>query len=88
LDFRWVAWNTEHIAAHGVGPGEVEEVVETARSPFPRRIEDDKWFVWGSTSGGRLLQVVFVLDDDGTVFVIHARDLTDSEKRRLRRRWK
>jgi uncharacterized DUF497 family protein len=44
--------------------------------------------VWGSTSGGRLLQVVFVLDDDGTVFVIHARDLTDSEKRRLRRRWK
>jgi hypothetical protein len=57
LDFRWVAWNTEHIAAHGVGPGEVEELVETARSPFPRRIEDDKWLVWGSTSGGRLLQV-------------------------------
>ncbi len=77
MDFRWVAWNTEHIAAHGVGPSEVEEVVETARSPFPRRIEDDKWLVWGSTSDGRLLQVVFV---------IHARDLTQKEKRRLRRR--
>ncbi len=86
MDFRWVAWNTEHIAAHGVGPSEVEEVVETARSPFPRRIEDDKWLVWGSTSDGRLLQVVFVIDDDGTVFVIHARDLTQKEKRRLRRR--
>jgi uncharacterized DUF497 family protein len=59
-----------------------KEVVETVRSPFPRRIEDDKWVVWGSTSGGRLLQVVFVLDDNGTVFVIHARDLTDREKRR------
>jgi hypothetical protein len=78
----------EHGAHRGVGPGEIEEALETARSPFPRRIEDDKWLVWGSTSGGRLLQVVFVLDDDGTVFVIHARDLTDREKRRLRRRWK
>jgi hypothetical protein len=31
---------------------------------------------------------VFVLDDDGTVFVIHARPLTDLEKRRYRRRRK
>jgi uncharacterized DUF497 family protein len=53
---------------------------------FPRRIEDDKWLVWGATSAGRQLQVVFVLDEDGTVFVIHARDLTAREKRRLRRR--
>ena len=85
MDFRWAAWNADHIAAHGVGPGEAEDVVESARSPFPRRIEDDKWLVWGSTSNGRLLQVVFVLDEDGTVFVIHARDLTAREKRRMRR---
>jgi uncharacterized DUF497 family protein len=32
-----------------------------------------------------LLQVVFVLDDDATVFVIHARPLTDRERRRFRR---
>ena len=35
--------------------------------------------------GGRLIQVVFVLDEDGTAFVIHARPLTDREKRRFRR---
>jgi uncharacterized DUF497 family protein len=86
VEFRWVTWNTDHVAEHGAAPGEAEEVVETARSPFPRRIGDDKWLVWGTTSAGRQLQVVFVLDDDATVFVIHARDLTEREKRRLRRR--
>ncbi len=49
-------------------------------------IEDDKWLVWGPTPSGRLLQVVFVLAEGGTVFVIHARDLTATEKRRMRRR--
>jgi hypothetical protein len=31
-------------------------------------------------------QVVYVIDPDGTVYVIHARPLTDREKRRYRRR--
>lgn len=29
---------------------------------------------------------IYVLDDDGTAYVIHARPLTDAEKRRYRRR--
>ena len=86
MDFRWVEWNTQHIAAHGVDPEETEEVIENARSPYPRRIEDDKCLAWGPTAAGRLLQVVFVLDEGGTVFVIHARNLTANEKRRMRRR--
>ena len=48
-------------------------------------IEDDKRLVWGRGRGGRLLQVIFVLDDDGTVFIIHARPLTQKEKQRYRR---
>jgi uncharacterized DUF497 family protein len=32
--------------------------------------------------------VVFVLESDETVFVIHARPLTDKEKKRYRRRAK
>jgi hypothetical protein len=32
------------------------------------------------------MQVIFVLDPDDTIFVIHARPLTDWEKRRYRRR--
>jgi uncharacterized DUF497 family protein len=88
MDFRWNDWNVEHIGTHGVSADEAEVVVRGARGPFPRRIEDDKWLVWGRGQGGRLLQVIFVLDLDDTVFVIHARPLTDQEKRRLRRKRK
>jgi len=86
MDFRWNDWNVEHIGMHGVSSDEVEMTVRCAHSPFPRKIEDDNWLVWGRGQGGRLLQVIFVLDEDDTVFVIHARPLTDKEKRRLRRK--
>lgn len=88
MDFRWNDWNVEHIGGHGVWPEEAELVVKAARSPYPRRIQEDKWLVWGKGLGGRFLQVIFVLDKDKTVFVIHARPLTEPEKRRYRRRKK
>ena len=53
MQFRWNAWNYEHVEAHGVSPDEAEVVVETARSPFPRMIEDDKRIVWGRGRGDR-----------------------------------
>jgi len=86
MDFRWNRWNIEHLAAHGVDPEEAEEVIRAALRPYPRRIGEDKLLVWGPGRGGRLLQAVFVLDDDGTAFVIHARELTGGERRLLRRK--
>jgi uncharacterized protein len=86
MDFRWNEWNLQHIAKHGVSPEQAEIVVQEARSPFPRKIEDDKWLVWRASQGGRFLQVIFVLDEDETIYVIHARPMIDREKRRLRRR--
>ena len=50
-----------------------------------RRVGDDKLLVWGEGPEGELLQVVYVLDDDGTAFVLHARPLTPREKRLHRR---
>jgi uncharacterized protein len=85
VDFRWNDWNEEHVARHGVRPEEAEFVVETARRPFPRKIEHDKWLVWGRGAGGRLLQVVFLVEEEDSIYVIHARPLTDTEKRRYRR---
>jgi uncharacterized DUF497 family protein len=84
--FRWNEWNIEHVAAHGVTAGDAEIVVRSARKPFPRRIDDDKWIVWGQNESGRFLQVIFVVDSNNDVFVVHARPLTDLEKRRFRRR--
>lgn len=86
MDFRWNDWNLEHIAKHGVNPLDAEHVVERARAPFPLHREDDKWLAWGKGREGSFLQVVFVLDDDGTVYIIHARPLTTREKQRFRRR--
>jgi uncharacterized DUF497 family protein len=86
MGFRWNEWNVEHIAKHGVPPEEAEMVVRGARNPFPRRIEEDKWLVWGRGRGGRFLQVIFVLDPDETVYVVHARPLIGQEKRRFRRK--
>jgi uncharacterized DUF497 family protein len=88
MQFRWIDWNREHIAEHGVEPEEAEMVVRNARPPFPEEIEDEKLIVKGRGSGGRFLQVVYLLDPDGTAFVIHARPLTEREKKQLRRRWK
>lgn len=85
-EFRWNDWNVEHLARHGVTPEEAENVVMAARQPYPLERPDAKWLVWGRTPDGRALQIVFVLDDDDTIYVIHARDLTTREKQRYRRR--
>ncbi len=86
MEFRWSVWNVEHVGQHGVLPWEAEEVVSRARRPYPTRRADDKWLVQGRTVDGRYFQVVYVLDDDGRAFVIHARPLTARERRRLTRR--
>jgi uncharacterized DUF497 family protein len=85
VDFRWNEWNLEHIAEHGIEARAAERVVEEARAPYPRRIEEHKLLVWGPDPTGEPLQVIFVLDEDGSVYVIHARPLTKRERRRYRR---
>ena len=84
--FRWNKWNEEHIGLHGVSPAEAEYLIEQARAPYPQAVGDDRFLVIGQTATGEHLQVVYVFDPPEEVFVIHARPLTDREKRRLRRR--
>lgn len=86
MDFRWNEWNTQHVGEHGVTPDEAEKVVESTHERNWARRADGKWLVQGRGEGGRPLQVVLILDPDGTVYVIHARPLTYREKHRLRRR--
>ena len=88
MQFRWIDWNRDHIAEHGVETVEAEMAVRNAKPPFPEEIGDDKIIVKGRGIGGRFLQVIYLLDPDDTVFVIHARPLTEREKKQLRGRWK
>jgi len=67
--FCWNDWNVEHIAVHGVAPEEAEEIVRGARPPYPRDQGDEKYLVWGQTSAGRYLQVIYIIPDDEDVDV-------------------
>lgn len=73
--FRWIQWNTEKVERHGVTPSEAEAVVRNAGHGWPENVGDGKLLVQGRGQGGRFVQVVYVLDDDGTIFVIHAMPL-------------
>jgi hypothetical protein len=42
--------------------------------------------VCGQTAAGRYLQVIYIFSPPGVIYVIHARDLEDHEKRRVRRK--
>jgi len=82
--FEWDARNLTHLARHDVDPDEAEAVLD--RSPLMLRTADDKYLAYGQTEEGRYLLVVFVRKPGPVVRVITARDLTDREKHRYRRR--
>jgi uncharacterized DUF497 family protein len=84
--FRWNDWNLGHTAKHGVTAAEIERVINRARPPFPQEYGEGKYLVIGRGAGGRWLQAIYVIDEDGTIYPIHARPLSEAEKRRVRRR--
>ncbi|HUB25583.1 MAG TPA: hypothetical protein VL992_09135 [Tepidisphaeraceae bacterium] len=85
-EFRWNDWNLDHIAAHGIEWQDAEWIVRCARPPYPQEIGRGKYLVMGQRPDGAYLQVIYIIDPGGTVFVLHARPLTDRERRRFRRR--
>ena len=85
-EFRWIDWNIEKCASHGVNPSDVESAVRNARRPYPKRIEDEKILIWGQSQSGRHLQVILLVEEDDCLFVIHARPLTPKEVHSYRRK--
>ena len=84
-EFRWNAWNRDHIGEHGISPAKAEYIVSNARWPYPRYEGDGRFRVIGQSAAGEYLQVVFIFDPPGVVYVIHARPLSNRERRRYRR---
>jgi uncharacterized DUF497 family protein len=79
--FRWNDWNQTKVAKHGVSVQEAERVARLARRPYPRKIDNDKWQVVGRGQGDRWFQVIYIVDPDGTLFIIHAMPLTTRRRR-------
>ena len=85
-DFRWNDANVEHIDRHNITPTEAEYVVNHPFRGYPRAMEDDKYLAKGQTAQGHYIQVIYLFDPPGVVYVIHARAMTVNERRSLNRR--
>lgn len=77
--FRWIEWNENHATSHGCTIREIERVVFNNNA---RRVGREKWQSVGRGVGGRMVEVVFLLDPDGTTaFILHAMPLTTRRRR-------
>jgi len=84
--FWWDETNIDHIADHGVEPYEAEEALDNR--PLILRAGEGKHIAFGQTNAGRYLVVVFALKSEQRVRVVTARDMTQTEKSKLRRKRK
>ena len=80
----WDDWNRDHIAKHGITPGEVEEAIggdTSARATYKRRL-----LVLGPNLAGRLPAVVIgpVPDEPGDYYTFSARPASRQERRFFR----
>lgn len=84
---EWDEHNLEHIARHDVEDCEVEEVVWG--DPVFRRVRrTDRYQGFGQTEAGRYLMVVIDRLQGDNFYVVTARDMTRTERRRFARRKK
>lgn len=78
--FQWDERNEQHIIQrHNVTPSEAEEVF--FGDPYFRKGRDNTRYVYGQTSSGRYLFVVYLYLGKGKARIISARDMTPREKR-------
>jgi uncharacterized DUF497 family protein len=80
--FDWDETNAQHIARHQVEPAEAEEAF--AGPNLLLRSWDERYVLFGRSAAGRYLCIAFIVRD-GIVRVITARNMTQAERRRLRR---
>jgi uncharacterized DUF497 family protein len=84
-EFRWNDVNVDHIGEHNIVPSEAEYVVNHPYRGYPRAMEDDKYLAKGQTAEGHYIQVIYIFDPPGVVYVLHARSMTVKERRALNR---
>jgi hypothetical protein len=82
--FKWHEWNLDHATRHGCAVEEIESVVRNPARGYPRHSGEGKLLAIGRGQGGRLIRVVYVIEDSGPVFVIHAMPLTTRRRKRGR----
>ena len=80
LDFEWDDGNSLHLQlGHGILPEEAEEVF--AHNPFFRKTKKGHYAVFGPTSEGRYLTIVFELKQKGIARPLTGWDMSQKEIR-------
>lgn len=85
--FSWDGSNEDHVLAHGVSPGEIEEALldpEGLRADARNAPGEGRFAFIGSTEEGRILFIVYA-ERDEKVRPITARDANVVQKRRYGR---
>jgi len=84
-EFQWDERNERHIMErHNVTKSDAEEVF--MGDPYFRIGRDGTRYVYGQTSAGRYLFIVYLYLGNGVARVITARDMTDGERKLYLRR--
>ncbi len=79
-DFEWDEGNALHLQLrHGISPEEAEEVF--AHNPLFKRTKKGHYAVFGPTSEGRFLSIVFELKQKGIARPITGWDMSRAEIR-------
>lgn len=81
--FDWDPGNLDHIARHGVEPGEAEELF---RGRLYVRRAGERHIVLGVTGTGRRLFAVVVRLPGPVIRIVTARDMDEKERRLFERR--
>lgn len=84
---RWTSDRINHIARHGISPGEVEEaafdnynVIQTLK----KAIRDPRQKVYrllGRSNSGKFIVFIFIYEGRGTAYPVTAREMTPAERR-------
>jgi hypothetical protein len=61
--FKWIEWNLDKIAAHGLGYDEVEHAHERRIGPHQER-SDGSYETMGRTPSGRVILIVWRFDEE------------------------
>jgi len=75
----WDDWNVEHISRHNVVPAEVELSLTDKHAVF-LRAKQGRVMVLGRTKKRLITTILNVQSDEGTFYVITARDMSKIER--------
>jgi hypothetical protein len=63
IQFKWIDWNVDKIAAHNLSAAEVEAAFEN-RIGSPKERADGSYVTSGRTASGREVQVIWRYDEE------------------------